>query len=421
MRITLVAFGTRGEVQPYIALGLGLQAAGHTVKIVTIGQFYDLVTSYGLACHPIPFHSFSDSQVSQKDTIPLKVMYQTAQQFIQQSLSVMWEACRDAEVLIFHQMSRVVMTQIVEKLGVPAFVALIHPQHLQFVFYPFRQIRAAGKPVLDFSGWLRQQLEWHLLFKGYINRWRRDVLGLPATSLRRSERKIREWQLPLLCAFSPLVFPKRPEWPDWLHITGYWFLEHPNAWRPAAELVDFLTAGPPPVCVGFGSSHQGKGIVHKTVAALTLTKQRGIIIATGADRQELTTLPPEVFLTDSVPYDWLFPQVAVTVNHGGAGSTSAGLRAGIPNVTVPFVWDQPIWGQRLAELGVAPAPIPLSQCTVERLAQAIDFALHNQGLRSRAVDLGEKIRAEHGVMRAVEVFQQHLNQREESHGTQSIA
>jgi sterol 3beta-glucosyltransferase len=109
-----------------------------------------------------------------------------------------------------------------------------------------------------------------------------------------------------------------------------------------------------------------------------------------------------------IPHDWLFPQIAAVVHHGGSGTTAAGLRAGVPSVVIPFFGDQPFWGRCVAELGVGPSPISLKRLTVERLAGAIRAAIGDERMQARAAALSRQIRAEDGVTRAVEAFHRHL-------------
>ena len=110
-------------------------------------------------------------------------------------------------------------------------------------------------------------------------------------------------------------------------------------------------------------------------------------------------------MIDSIPHSWLFPRVAAVVHHGGAGTTAAGFSAGVPSIVIPFFADQPYWGQRVADLGVGPAPIPRQKLTVDRLAQAIQIAVTDKAMRQRAVDIGSKIQREDGIARAVEIIQ----------------
>lgn len=111
-------------------------------------------------------------------------------------------------------------------------------------------------------------------------------------------------------------------------------------------------------------------------------------------------------MTGSVPFNWLFPQMAVLVHHGGAGTTSLGLWAGVPSVITPFMGDQPFWGQRVYELGVGTRPIPRRRLTADRLAESIHQAVSDKAMRETAVRLGEHIREEHGVARAVAIIEQ---------------
>jgi sterol 3beta-glucosyltransferase len=153
------------------------------------------------------------------------------------------------------------------------------------------------------------------------------------------------------------------------------------------------------------SSRNPKETADLVLEAVARTGQRAIIHA-GWGGLQRTDLPDSVLMVDGVPFSWLFPRVAAVVHHGGAGTTSAGLRAGVPSVVVPFFGDQPYWGQRVVDLGVGPAPIPRKKLTAERLVQAIQTAVTDQTMRQRAAELGAKIRAEDGVARAVAVVEQ---------------
>jgi UDP:flavonoid glycosyltransferase YjiC (YdhE family) len=203
------------------------------------------------------------------------------------------------------------------------------------------------------------------------------------------------------------VIPKPADWDGQMHVTGYWFLDPVDDWNPPADLLEFLQAGSPPVFIGFGSmsTRNPEETTHLILQALACTQQRAIMLS-GWGGLHKANLPDTVYMLDSIPFSWLFPRVAVVVHHGGAGTTSAGLRAGVPSIIVPFFADQPYWGQRVADLRVGPAPIPRKKLTAERLAQAIQTAVTDQAMRQRAADLGVKIRAEDGIARAVEIVQQ---------------
>jgi sterol 3beta-glucosyltransferase len=229
------------------------------------------------------------------------------------------------------------------------------------------------------------------------------VFDLPAAPFFGSDNLPQFQQYPTLYGFSPSVIPKPSDWHN-TEVTGYWFLDAATDWVPPADLMAFLQAGPPPVYIGFGSmgSRKPEETADLVLQAIARTGQRAILLS-GWGGLSKADLPETVFMVESVPHSWLFSQVAAVVHHGGAGTTAAGLRAGVPSIVIPFFGDQPFWGQRVAKLGVGPEPIPRKQLTVERLAQAIRTAVTDRGMIRRAADLGAKIQAEDGVANAVAI------------------
>lgn len=252
---------------------------------------------------------------------------------------------------------------------------------------------ALGKGLADAGSTVR--LVTHRNFKG-LNR-------APFWGPYQSNRTLG---LPVLYGFSPSVVPKPSDWDADVHVTGYWFLDSSEGWSPPDELEGFLMSGPPPVYIGFGSmgNRKPQETADLVVRALERCNQRAVLLS-GWGGMQSEDLPDSMFMIDSIPHTWLFPRMAAIVHHGGAGTTAAGLRAGVPSIVVPFFGDQPFWGQRVMELGVGPAPVPRKSLTVERLASAIEKAVSDQEMHLRAAQLGEKIRAEDGVARAVEIIQ----------------
>jgi len=245
------------------------------------------------------------------------------------------------------------------------------------------------------------------ILKPFINEWRKKHLGLPPTYSADINAEQSKKKFPVFYAYSDAVFPKPADWPEWYHVTGYWFLDRSPDWQPPADLVAFLADGPPPVYVGFSSVNTRKvqGVTDLILEALVLTKQRGILAA-GWSSLQGSALPKGVFTIESIPHNWLFPQVAAAIHHGGAGTTAAGLRAGIPNIIIPFAFDNPFWAWRVTELGVSPPGIPHKELGAKRLAHAIDTAIHDEEMKARRVALSQQICKEDGVARAVELFHQ---------------
>jgi sterol 3beta-glucosyltransferase len=213
---------------------------------------------------------------------------------------------------------------------------------------------------------------------------------------------------PILCAWSPSVLPASNDWPPRVHVTGYYFFPHDHSYRPPAKLISFLERGKPPVCISFGSMvnrHKEKidWIVRE---ALKQTANRGIILSGWGGVQQPSS--EELLYLEAAPHDWLLPRCKAVVHHGGAGTTAAGLRAGIPNIVVPFLGDQPFWGERVHAIGAGPAPIRVKSLSVEKLVRAIVEA-GSESVRERAQAIGRQLRTEDGTGEAVKWIGKHSN------------
>jgi sterol 3beta-glucosyltransferase len=297
---------------------------------------------------------------------------------------------------------------LAEKLKIPLLQAYVFP------FTPTREFPAAlmpnavnhfGGAVNRLSHQLFRQMMWQGA-RGADQLMRQNVLNLPTLPLFGPYHHPHFQQLPTLYGFSPSVISQPADWHN-AKVTGYWFLDAASDWTPPQALIDFLDKGSPPIYIGFGSmgSRKPEETANLVLQALGQTRQRAILLS-GWGGMHPETLPDSVYLVDSVPHAWLLPKVAAVVHHGGAGTTAAGLRAGVPSVVIPFFGDQPFWGERVAELGVGPRPIPRKQLSVERLANAIQTVVTNQDMRQRAMTLGKKIQAEKGIANAAAVINQ---------------
>jgi UDP:flavonoid glycosyltransferase YjiC (YdhE family) len=320
-------------------------------------------------------------------------------------------ACQDADMVIYSPVGGYIATHIAEKLDVPAIGAIFQPLH------PTRAFPSYASPTqrnlggfLNRLTYLASDTMFWVPYRSAVNQFRQEQLNLPQIPVWVNE--IRHWhrRSPVICGFSPSVVQKPPDWGDHVEITGYWFLDRQPGWQPPADLADFLAAGAPPVYIGFGSmsTRKPQETTELVLGALSRDRQRGLLLTGWGGLSEIE-LPDYVFKIESAPHDWLFPQMAAVVHHGGAGTTAAGLQAGIPTIIVPHFIDQPFWGQRVADLGAGPQPIPRRQLTAERLADAITMAVTDEKMRRRATELGEIIRAEDGVARAVEVINSHIS------------
>jgi UDP:flavonoid glycosyltransferase YjiC (YdhE family) len=208
---------------------------------------------------------------------------------------------------------------------------------------------------------------------------------------------------PIVYGYSPSFLPPPRDWPAYCYVTGYWFLDKEQDWQPDASLLDFLRAGSPPVNIGFGSmiDRDPEAMTTLVIKALERSRQRGILLNGGGGALSRERVPDQVFLLDAIPHNWLFPHVAAVVHHGGAGTTGAGLRAGKSTLIVPFISDQRFWGDQVYERGVGPKPIAHQHLSADTLAEGIQTAVTDEEIRAKAEALGEKIRAEDGVGKAI--------------------
>ena len=420
MRITIITLGSQGDVQPYVALGLGLRSAGHSVRVATHACFETLVRSRGLDFFPIAGgpRDIVESDVGRtwlaaggNALLFARGLLRVIEPLVERCGLDCWSACQGTEAIVASRLGFWAGFQIAEKMRVPIF-----PAYLQ----PFTATRAFPAPYFLSSSRLgsRFNLLTHMVaenflwqaFRPWVNRFRQEVLGLAPFSFRVPCGRSSKRGLAILYGYSSSVLPKPLDWSERIYVTGYWFLNHSSDWQPPADLADFLSSGPPPVYIGFGSmnTHNREELTNLVVQALVRVRQRGILL-TGWGGLASTNFSDDVFSMESAPHDWLFPRMAAVVHHGGAGTTAAGLRAGIPTVIMPFFADQPFWGRRVYELGAGTPPIPRKRLSVERLAEAIRAATADKQMRDRAATLGRSIRAEDGVSRAVEAFHRHVS------------
>lgn len=406
MRITILTVGTRGDVQPYIALGTGLLRAGHTVRLATESSFESFVREYGLEFAPLrtEFVKLAQSDkgkaaLSGKRSLSL---IKEVMPMLRNMLDDAWEAACDSDAILYHPKA-MAGQHIAEKLNIPCFIAMTQPA--------LSPTRAFSNPVFggrDFGGWVNR-MSYTLMMQGMflpykkmLNQWRAEKLGLPPAKLDLS---LHGQPIPKLYGYSQHVQPNPNDWDASTHVTGYWFLPQAQNWQAPTELQAFLEAGPAPIYVGFGSmaSEQAEDMTRKVLAAANKTSQR-VLLAGGWGGLATAELPKNAYFLQATPHDWLFPRCAAVIHHGGAGTTAAGLRAGRTTLVCPFFGDQPFWGRRIYELGVGPKPIPQKRLTADNLAEAMHLLVNDKSMNEKAHALGLKISAEDGVATAVKII-----------------
>jgi UDP:flavonoid glycosyltransferase YjiC (YdhE family) len=412
MKITINAFGSRGDVQPYVALGKGLRAAGFEVLITTHKIFEKLTLENGLDCYPIdanPHDVLVSQAVADIGNNPVKIsrwMAKNINPIMKDMFQITLESGSSAD-LIVNSLLSFAGYHVGEKLGIPSIGAFLQPA-TPTRFYPGASgISPPGwmpfKGVFNYSvSKLTNQFLFNLL-RPVINECRADVLGLPTVSARfywRVDKPSND--TPILYGYSPSVMPKPADWGPGQSVTGYWFLEKASDYNPPSDLTEFLQTGPDPIYIGFGSmvDHEKEKITELVFEAIELAGQRAILLGGWSDLGA-GHLPDHIFRIDFAPHDWLFPRMRAVVHHGGAGTTAAGLQAGAPNVIIPFFGDQAFWAWRVDALGVGVKGVPRKRLTSQKLAEAINQAVGDEEIRANAAELGVRIRSENGVETAV--------------------
>ena len=413
MKVLVLAHGTRGDVQPFVALALALRQAGHQPLLAAPAESAPLVASHGLPFAPVhdgPNTLVDDPEILEAietnyrglrgKRVALRVM-RKSKPLMAQVFADMVTAARDGADVVVHPPG-IPGHRIAEALGVPAAPAALQPG-----WVPTSTFRTPMLPVplpraLNRASYLPIRLMLRMF--GAVadtaldlprRRGRHDILrrpdGGPATVLQ---------------AFSSELLPPQTDYPRWVHNTGFWFLPAPPDWAPPERLTDFLHAGEPPVYIGFGSMAGNDPARVGTIVAeaVALAGVRAVVVS-GWGGIRLDRLSEQVLVLDQAPHDWLFPRMAAVVHHGGGGTTAAALAAGRPQVICPFVADQPFWAARAHAVGVAPPPQPQRRLTAPGLAEAIRQAVTDRGMATRAEQLGTRIRAEHGVQAAVRILE----------------
>ena len=430
MKVVITTGGSRGDVQPCVALGLGLKEAGHEVSVASWAPFRGLVESRGLGFHPVagPDPERLMEALVEAGRNPLKYARKfrpLLRPHFERGFRDCLAACRGADAVVYTPLGFIGYVAA-ERLDIVAVGSVVEPLLIRSGSYPSAML---GHPVggaalveAPVVGPLYNHLS-HLAVEQIY--WRtvqplvadlRERAGLPPMSpLSGPLGKMYRERQPTLLGWSEHVLPRSPRQESWMPTTGYWFLDHDRDWQPPEFLGRFLDSGEPPVSLGLGSmsgieSAQTGRISTLTAEALKRTGKRGVLLSNHGKTDAAKLADGIIGVAGEVPYDWIFPRVAVAVHHGGAGTVAAALRAGVPSVVVPMLPDQAFWGWRVAALGAGPAPISPKRLNAERLSAAILQAATDPEMSRRCRLLSDKISAEDGVGRAVEVFELHAKE-----------
>lgn len=411
LRITLLTLGSRGDVEPYVGLGVALTRAGHQVTVAASAAFEGTIRGSGLDAFLVepdprllavggePPRWLGSSAAAGAIRLGLA---SRAGSGLGTAYSGYLEASRRAHVILYPAWlapAARTIAQTCSCLALPAYLAPLHPT------------RAFPSPFFN----IPSHTEWNRLshfvalwlgraaLNGAPNNWRSQVVGVApsAVELLPPDGEV------CLYGFSRRLLPPPPDWPPGVVVTGPWWLDAQDGWRPPEDLDRFLQASGRVVFLGFGSMMDAHPAELNAVveAALTRLGCRAVLLAGPAGQLDLPSSPRWLAVRD-IPFEWLLRRVDAIVHHGGAGTTAQAARAGKPSVVVPFFGDQFFWGQRLHRAGGGPRPIPRRALTSERLVSAIDEALHDPRSAEQAAFLGSRVRAETGLSTAVRLIEE---------------
>lgn len=402
--ILIAAYGSRGDIMPLTDIACGLIDSGHAVTMTTNTELVDELTALGIDARPVDFTLEEGADPATDD--PMKLAMQMVKPKGMRQLSRNLLAAVDdvpADIVLLTPFAELAGHPLAEARGIPSVGLRLQPISATGDFPPtLLGAWNAGSMINRSAG--RSAARWFDRLYGKTLASLRADLDLPSRSARslRRERTANNW--PILHGFSPSVVPRPQDWRPGLEVVGYWWPRSTSEWAPPADLERFLAEGPPPVYVGFGSlmlpPDDAAKLAETVRQALHTAGVRGIVQSGG------TSLEPaagdNILTVGPVPHDWLFPRVSAVVHSCGAGTTAAGLRAGVPTIAVPSPGgDQPFWARRLTALGASPAAIPRPKLTVSRLAAAITATLDDEQYRARAQEISTAIAVENGAPTAI--------------------
>lgn len=414
MNIGIQTWGSEGDVRPFLALAAGLRAAGHDVTLavthVTNKDYTDLGASFGVpvrtAGHLSPELSKHAGEVLTREKNILRqvglILRELFEPAAQDMLSAAKRLCRENDLVIGHFLVHPLKAaaELSSRPHVSVFLAPLIPS----AYFPPPGVPHFGK-VLNVIFWLFGGFVMDRMFLPSVNAIR-QAEGLPPYSNAMREAFLSP-RLNLV-ASSPSLFPTPPDWNDTIRVCGAFHLPEQRSVSPAPERVQrFVAVNPPPVYMTFGSMSIGDPDFDDTVRMLTkaarlaqcraIIQTEGQVAVSGAEH-------PDILFIDRAEHDTVFPLCSAVVHHGGAGTAHGASRAGCPSIVVEHVTDQAFWGGVLNRAGIAPLLLHRRTVTAAELARAIRAALDSPSMREAASRIGESMRNENGVTRAVELI-----------------
>ncbi|KAH9734528.1 sterol 3-beta-glucosyltransferase ugt80a2 [Citrus sinensis] len=418
LHIVMLIVGTRGDVQPFVAIGKRLQEDGHRVRLATHANFKDFVLGAGLEFFPLGGDPkiLAGYMVKNKGFLPSgpsEIPIQRNQ--LKEIIYSLLPACKDPDpdTMVPFKPDAIIAnppayghTHVAESLKVPLHIIFTMPWTPTSEFpHPLSRVKQPVAYRLSYQ--IVDALIW-LGIRDMINDFRKKRLNLRRVTYLSGSYS-SPLDVPYAYIWSPHLVPKPKDWGPKIDVVGFCFLDLASTYEPPDSLVKWLEDGEKPIYIGFGSLpvEEPEKMTEIIVKALEITGHRGIINKGWGGLGNLAESKDFVYLLDNCPHDWLFSRCLAVVHHGGAGTTAAGLKAACPTTIVPFFGDQPFWGERVHARGLGPAPIPVEEFSLDKLVDAIRFMLDPK-VKEHAVELAKAMENEDGVTGAVKAFYKHF-------------
>lgn len=405
MRLLLVAVGSRGDVQPLLALGAHMQGRGHDVTLAAPPNFAAWIRGQGLACLPFgpDVESFTRAHghLLNHPARFIPLLISTISQATEELFKALPEMATGMDAILSGSLD-MAGPSVAEALGLSHVAIQFYPGVMPSAEWPLPLL-----PYYDLPKWLNR-LSWTLgvlgdraYFHPAVDGQRRR-LGL--APFRGSSFDYITSGGHSLLATDPALDPIPPDVRVPFTQTGFWFYE--GGGEIAPELEAFLEAGEPPVYLGFGSmaTASGEALTRLLVEAIREVGCRALISA-GWAGLGATDLPETIRTIGPVSHAALFPRMAAVVHHGGAGTTAMAARAGKPQVIVPHLLDQFHWARRIERAGLGPAGLPSKHLTARRLADTLAAALGEPAYRAAAERLAPVLQERRGLDSAARVIE----------------
>jgi len=405
MNITILTYGSRGDLQPFLALAVALQKAGHTITLAAPGRFSLMAGEYPIRFVPL---AGDPAEISKRINAAGGNVYRMVNAIRDYVLTIapqvveqVERALSGADLLVHSFLFTTGGHTLARHLGIPDISIQTFPMFAPTGDYPNVAFPELGRAGNYFSHWLSTQMFWY----GGNSGFKRIQPLLPDSFPSKLYWPFAgDKPRPLLIACSPSVIPASKDWPIFAHMTGYFFVDDEH-YEPPIALARFLEDGAPPVCVTFGSMiNQQAESARQMMLETLLSRQERVVLLTGWDRAGTDRSSQQILFLDEAPHAWLLPRCKAVIHHGGAGTTAAGLRAGIPNLVIAHTADQPFWGRRVHAIGAGPRPIPIRKLNRANLNKALD-ELEKPEIIKAARAIGVKIQAENGLKTAIELIE----------------